>query len=185
MIYGCFFYVSCYYLLLQLLLPPLGTLKHQIHFQIQRFGFMHGWVDGCSKRANKGLFRYRESKLRLFRPFRLSVIHFLSFCSRFVFGPISLLLFFCPAHLIWERTQRFSIHPRETATTRFCQTTQDSRMQSPLATAEPAHRALRWPVEGAASVLPVVMGMEGWDRGGGPWRGVRKEGNGATTTKWV
>lgn len=39
-------------------------------------------------------------------------------------------------------------------------------MQSPLATPEPAHSALRWPVEGAATVLPVEMGMEGEGRGG-------------------
>lgn len=39
-------------------------------------------------------------------------------------------------------------------------------MQSPLATPEPAHSALRWPVEGAATVLPVEMGMEGEGHGG-------------------
>lgn len=37
-------------------------------------------------------------------------------------------------------------------------------MQSPLATAEPAHNAPRRPVEGAATVLPGEMGMERWGR---------------------
>lgn len=107
----------------------------------------------------------------------ISVIHFLSFCSLFIFH-----LLFSPVHLIQERMQSFNICPCETATVRFCQTTQTSRMQSPLATAEPAHSALRWPVEGAATVLPVVMAMEGWDGEGGAWMGVRREGNSGTTT---
>lgn len=33
-------------------------------------------------------------------------------------------------------------------------------MQSPLATAEPAHGALRWPVEGAGTAPLAVVGME-------------------------
>lgn len=60
--------------------------------------------------------------------------------------PRSLLRF------IREWTQSSSSHACETATVRFCQTTQTSRMQSPLATAEPANSARRRPVEGAATV---------------------------------
>lgn len=40
-------------------------------------------------------------------------------------------------------------------------------MQSPLATAEPAHGAPRQPVEGAGTVLLVVMGVEEEEEGDG------------------
>lgn len=46
-------------------------------------------------------------------------------------------------------------------------------MQSPLATAEPAHGALRWPAEGAGTAPLAVVGTEA-EEGYGRVMGVRE-----------
>lgn len=48
------------------------------------------------------------------------------------------------------------------------------RMQSPLSKDEPAHSVLMWPVEGAESMLLVVMVMDGFSGKRSAWKIARR-----------
>lgn len=108
------FFFSFFFSILWLFAAPTATSPWKLHmdFPFQGVGFMHGWVDGWHKRA-KGLFWYLESKFWLFLSFHLSVIHFLSFCSLFIFVPFHCFFFFFPlSYISFEGTSRASIFIR-------------------------------------------------------------------------